>query len=186
MVEMITIRELLRDPTYKKYFMSVPKLPEHYTPDSLPWRLMIQKPGETQWRSKRFGTYREAFDAFKRLLPTIHNAAINCPPLHFMPPVKTVKLKGKTDGKGRPILKTIVWKPAIDAELEKHYWCPFCRRPTVFRMAIAPKRRSKSGHILVASEPSMRCMICGASENIVDLRHPERHQNWDVNRPKVY
>ena len=35
-VGMITVKELLADPQYKKFFTTVPKLPDHYTPDMLP------------------------------------------------------------------------------------------------------------------------------------------------------
>lgn len=188
-LELLTIRELLRDKQYKEYFLKVPKLPDFYTPDRLPWRLYVLKEGETKWRMKRFGTYTEAFTGFKTMLPKITNAAINCPSLSFMPPIRNVRLKGKyrvvQGGHKKQIIKTLVWKPAIDSDMEKHDWCPHCRRPTVFRWA-ATKARVYEGYTLPADEPAMRCMICGASERIVDLRNPLNAQKWDPNRPKIY
>lgn len=188
-IELLTIKELLRDPTYRKFFSKVPKLPEHYKPSNLPWKLIILKHDERVWRSKRFGTYQEAFAGLKKMLPTIDNAAINCPPLAFMPPIRTVRLKGKftTTSKGKqiPVVKSIIWTPQVPGDLEPHSWCGHCRRPSIFRFAtITP--RMKEGFYAPPGEPAVRCIICGASERILDLRHPENAQKWDPNRPVVY
>lgn len=185
-IDMITIQELLRDPQYRDYFKKVPKLPAHYTPENLPWKLIIMKKGENVWRTKRYGTYAEAFGGLKKVLPIIDNAAINCPALSFMPPLKTYRIKGKFIGNTkRPLLKTVVWQPRITADMEPHNWCPFCRRPTVFRMAVRAVSKKNSPFAPVMSEPQLRCSICGAGERIINLRHPELHQQWDSNRPKV-
>jgi len=184
--DLITIKELLRDPQFKKYFTTVPVLPDHYTEENRPWKLMILKPGENAWRSKRFGTYQEAFAGFKKLYPTILNAAINCPPLDFMPPVRTVRVKNKIDPKTkRPILKTLVWRPQITADMGEHNWCAHCRRPSIFKVAVFKSART-GDFVQPDPEPLMRCIICGASERIVNLRYPEKHQQWDATRPKVY
>lgn len=182
--ELITIRELLRDPVFKKYFLTTPELPAHYTPDKLPWKLYVLKEGEHIWRSKRFGTYRDAFDGFKKMLPTITNAAINNPALSFMPPVRNVKVKGKVDSKGKPIIRSLVWKPQLTDDMSPHNWCPYCRRPSIFKFML-PKA-VKGQFQLPMSEPKMRCIICGASDSVVDLRHPTNAQQWDANRPRIY
>lgn len=187
-VGLITIRELLRDPQFKKYFTTVPKLPDHYTPDALPWRLLIQKHGETNWRAKRFGTYKEAFDAFKLILPKAQDAAINCPGLNFMPPIRTVRLKGKfekVNGQMVPIMRTIVWKAPIEADMLPHHWCGYCRRPTVFGdKAIGV--RVLNGYRLPTTQIHYRCLLCGAPAHLMDIRHPELNQQWDPNRPTIY
>lgn len=187
-LELITIRELLRDPTFKKFFITPPVLPAHYTPELMPWKLYVHKVGETQWRAKRFGTYREAFEGMKKMLPTIDNAAINCPALDFMPPIRNVKIKGKTvmvRGKARPVIKSIVWRPQITDDMEAHHWCSHCRRPTIFRYS-TPKARVVQGFVVPSPEPALRCIICGSSDRIVDLRTPTNAQKWDDNRPKIY
>lgn len=187
-LELITLKELLRDPQYREYFKQVPELPEHYRPETLPWKLLVLKEGESAWRSKRYGTYRDAFDGLKKMLPVVTNAAINCPPLGFMPPIKNFKVKGKFVGNGthrKPLIVTKVWTPRIEADMEQHHWCPHCRRPSIFRFAIL-KRPAHNGYAAVSGEPVERCIICGASERIVDLRHPTNHQKWDTNRPKVH
>jgi hypothetical protein len=184
--EQITLRELLRDKQYKEFFTKTPQLPDHYTPEVKPWRLMILKRDERVWRSKRYGTYGEAFAGLKKVLPISDDAAINCPALSFMPPIKNFRLKGKFDKKGKPVLTSRVWKPAIEADMAPHNWCPHCRRPTVFKMAALAAKRSETGFILPPAEASLRCSICGASERVVDLRNPLTAQKWDPNRPKVY
>lgn len=184
-IEQITIRELLRDPQYRAYFTKKPLIPDHYTPEVKPWKLMVMKKGETIWRAKRFGTYKEAFQGFKILLPKLHDAAINCPGLDFMPPVRNVKVKGRTDAKGRPIVRTLVWKPQLAPDMGAHYWCGHCRRPAVFvNKAMSP--RMLNGLKLPASKVAFRCSICGASEEIMDIRRPETNQRWDTNRPRIF
>lgn len=173
-LQLITIKELLRDPQYRAFFTKVPELPAHYTAANRPWKLIVMKKGETTWRSKRVGTYEEAFAGFKKLLPIIDNAAINCPALGFAPPTRTVKLKGQVDAKGRPVIKTLAWKPAISDDMEHHDWCPHCRRPSIFHMATLANGRVSA----VDPVAAMRCIICGASERIVNLRNPEKTQQW--------
>lgn len=187
-LELITIRELLRDPRYKEYFLKPPLLPNFVTPEMKPWKLMVMKKDETKWRAKRFGTYREAFDGFKRMLPTIDNAAINCPAFSFMPPVRNVRVKGKTMKVGKktvPLVRSLVWKPQITSDMESHTWCSHCRRPSIFKM-ITYRPREVGGFNIPQVVPAMRCIICGASERIVDLRNPLNAQKWDSNRPKIY
>lgn len=185
---LVTIRELLRDPQFREYFTKPPKLPDIYTPERMPWKLYVLKKGETKWRAKRFGTYKDAFEGFKKMLPLIENASINCPTLGFMPPIRNVRVKGKyrvvQGGHKKQVIKTIVWglKGVQD---EEHHWCSHCRRPTIFRFATS-RIMVKDGFTIPADEPAMRCVICGASERIVDLRNPLNAQRWDVNRPKIY
>jgi len=184
LTEMITLDELLRDPSYREYFAKVPKLPEHYK-GTLPWKLYILKKDESTFRSKKFATYKEAFEGYKKMKPLIQNAAINCPALGFIPPVRTVKVKGKLDAKNKPILVTKVWKPRIEADMDQHYWCSHCRRPTVWRIASLNLNRKGSSYTLPLAEPTQRCVICGASERVVDLRDPLNAQQWDINRPFI-
>lgn len=186
---MLTIHDLLRDSVYKKFLCTVPVLPDIYGADRKPWRLMVQVKGERQWRSKRYGTYEEAFLALKKWLPRAADATINCPAIDWQPPTKLVKVKGKflTKGKGAKakkvqVTKLIVWRPQMPMdEFEEHYWCPFCRRPSVFRRMdshnLLPARKTGG----VGIDPTLqRCIICGASENIVNIRNPSAHQRWDT------
>ena len=189
LLELISIHELLRDRQYREYFLKVPQLPPHYTPSNMPWKLMVLKKGETHWRSKRFSTYQEAFGGLKVMPPSIRNGAINCPALDFMPPIKNYKVKGKFVGNGhlrRPLIVTKVWKPQLTDDMSEHSWCGYCRRPSIFRYATI-QRPSKGRFEFTHGEPEVRCIICGASARILNLRHPEHgSQRWDATRPKVY
>lgn len=187
-VGLMTIRELLADEEYKKYFMTIPHMPEHMA-SAQPWRLMVQLQGDSKWKSQRFATYREAYLKLKKLMPKVHNAAINSPGLGFMPPVRTVRVKGKVHDtgklKGQPVLRTLVWKPPVTADMAQHHWCAHCRRPTIF----ADKGMSTklmNGLRLPATRVAYRCGLCGTNAELMDIRKPERNQAWDVTRPKVY
>lgn len=185
-IGLITIRELLRDPHYKAYFTKVPKLPDHYTPEALPWRLLVMKQGEHVWRGKRYGTYQEAFAGLKKMMPTITNAAINCPPLGFMPPIRNVRVKNKIDQRTKqPMIKSLVWKPTLEMDMAKHEWCAHCRRPSIF-VDRGLGARMLNGYRMAATRTAYRCCICGSSAEIMDIRRPELNQNWDLNRPKLH
>lgn len=177
----ITIRELLKDAEYAKYFRQVPVLPDHYRSESKPWCLYVQLKGTKTWKKKRYGTYAEAYKGLKKILPLAYDAAINCPGLGFRPPIKTVKPKGATD---RSQLRSMIWRPALGDDHAPHHWCSYCRRPTVWKV-LAARLKTYSGSTLF-TEPRLRCTICSSSEVIVNLKHPEKEQGWDVNRPVLY
>ena len=181
----ITIRELLKDEEYKKYLLTKPTLPPHYE-GTKPWKLYVKLKGQPNWRAKRYATYKEMIVAFKKLLPKIEDAALNCPALNFRPPIKNVRLKGKYDivrNKKVPAFRSVVWRPKLDADHDQHHWCSYCRRPTVFKI-LAARLHTKNGVLL--SEPKMRCSICSSSEDIVNLKNPHKEQAWDPTRPDLY
>lgn len=183
---MITIHELLKDKHYKKFLCTAPKLPPLYTqPDSLPWRVIIMKKGEEHWRIKRYATYHEAFRALKAWLPHISDGTINCPALDFRPPTKSVLIRGQyimVGGRKVQKSRTVVWTAKLPfGENEDHHWCPYCRRPTVFRRM--------SRHVLLPAKKLggvpldntlFRCLMCGASENLVNMKDPAAHQKWEA------
>lgn len=183
---MITIHDLLKDPKYKEFFCQIPELPEHMTwnPESKPWRLYVKLKGEGHWRAKDYHTYKEAFLKLKRILPRVNDAAITSKAKPFDPPHRVVRVKGKfqmnkqnqfvldKQGNKKPITKLVFWKPQMSPdEFEEHHWCPYCRRPTVFKYflthhALTPRKLGGMG-----IDPSLkRCLICGSSERIVNLR----------------
>jgi len=189
MHNMITLEELLQDEDYKKFFLTVPKLPPHYR-GSQPWKLMILKEGETQWRTKKFNTYSEAFKALKKLRPTIADGLINSPGLDWQPPIKRYRVKGRTVKVGRkevPMIRLVTWKPMIAGDMPQHHWCPYCRRPTVFSyFSVHPAMTKQRSNLGANVDPTLlRCGICAASEQLVNLRNAANHQNWDTNRAKV-
>ena len=185
MSDMVTINELLENKQFKQFFLTAPKLPSHYTPETKPWRLLMLLTPQGKWQSRRFGTYNEAFKVFKAQRGEgLHNAAINCPGLAFRPPIRNVRTK-RLDAKGKPVIATMVYKYRESADVTPHDWCGYCRRPTIFLVSRrGPKRAGNM--ILPPTEVKNRCTLCGSSEEIMNLRFPEMNQRWDlVNRVKL-
>lgn len=169
----LTIHDLLEDPQYKAFFCKIPVLPESPSIKP-PWRLFIQLKGDKRWRIKDFDTYPEAFNFLKKKLKAgvVHDAAIHCRRFSYPPPVVMKRIRGKyvrgSDGKERPATKRADWKPKLPDDLERHDWCPWCRRPTVFKYYTRHHALQKIG---LPIDPSVaRCNICGASTRIATYR----------------
>lgn len=171
--QLITLPELLEDPIYKDYFLAVPK----FRGKKPKYRLYVQLKGQTQWRSRDYDKYSDAFNTLKKYLKAnkVHDAAICCKSRPSLPPQRTVRLKGKyridSQGKRVQVTARTAWKPKVDgADSDYHIWCGYCRRPTAFRYyskhhALMKVMRTM-GQPLV--NPSVRrCVICGSSEELV-------------------
>lgn len=171
---MLTIIDLLEDPIYKAYFCKVPKLPPTVSPNP-PWRLYVLKRGEKHWRRKDYQTYTDAFKVLKRMLKqkVVKDAAIHCKRMSFSPPVRMMKIRGKyivgSDGVRRQATKRVDWQPKMLGEIfDEPEWCPWCRRPTLFRFYT---RHHALNHLQMPIDPSvLRCEICGASTRITSYR----------------
>lgn len=172
---MITLPELLKDPHYKEFFLTVPKF--HTKAVKRPsYRLYVQLKGETKWRVKEFAKYSEAFTEVKRLLKAgrLHDGAICCkshPTPVFM---RNVRIKGqyRLDSKGKRVQMTrrVPWQPTLDV-LDPDYqrWCPHCRRPTAFKYF---SKHHALNYLNLDIDPELRrCVICGASERLIDGIH---------------
>lgn len=165
---MISLRELLQDPIYKKYFVTIPKLPDAaYKCSTPPWRVLYRD--TTGWKSRNATTYKEAFLILKE--SDFLDGAITCRRLQFSPPTRRVRLKGKyyllQDGTKQQVVRDIIWRPKLDSFESTHYWCPYCRRPTIFSYY----RKHHAMKTQVQLDPSvLRCSICGVSERIVTLK----------------
>lgn len=143
-VDQITLRELLRDPIYKKWFQTVPKLPAEvaHTP---PWRIYIQREQFGSWARLELQGYVKAYRWTAKHLKEYHDIVIVAKRCEFKPPV--VKTK---EG------KRVYWPVPAG-----HRWCTYCRRPTVFAYF--------SKHHLFSGKPgynggiawAKRCMVCG-------------------------
>jgi hypothetical protein len=179
-MSMLTIHDLLKDPVYREFITKRPELPGPYTAERKPFRLFVLLKKDHKWHTQRYGTYNEAFAALKRFLPHALDATINLPAIQTKGLHKVVRLKGqyfeRVDKKGKVTriqkTKEIPWKPVMPIdEFEEHHWCPYCRRPTVFRRMLRHHALPTKKIAGVPIDPAlMRCTICGASENIVDLR----------------
>lgn len=176
---MIPLSTLLEDPDYKEFFLKVPKLPAvvYSANQAPPWRLYVLLKGDKNWRRKDFPAYAPAFKHLKRLLKSgkVEDAAINCRRFTSPPPLQSIRVRGKyvvgSDGVRRQVVKRVEWKPRYTRDdFEDHTWCPYCRRPTVFRYYA---RHHAMADLGIAIDPSVqRCCICGASSRIANYRRP--------------
>lgn len=174
---MIQMSELVRDPVYKKYLQTKPKLPAIARSRRMmatpPWVVYVQREVAGPWGKREFWKYSEAFNFMKRALKLgVHDAAINCKRLGFDPPTRFVRIKGKyvlgSDGVKRQATKEVPWKPRLDGSDPDHEWCMYCRRPTEFKYYRKHKR------LTTIDTTVRRCCICGASERIALLPNKRR------------
>lgn len=184
---MLTIRDLLEDPVYREYHCRVPKTPAAARDPRISpqWRVFLQRSSDRRWLRKNFRSYAEAFRFLKTMLKEVypeghphagqfvyHDGAINNRRIQFEPPTRFVRIKGKfikgSDGVKRQATKVVPWNPdKLTAQAEEHYhpWCPYCRRPSVFRWFF------KHHSITVLDPTQLRCTICGASDRLTQNRN---------------
>lgn len=189
---MITLPELLKDPKYLEFFKTVPKtlvpLAGHK-----PWRLYIQKRADGPWSKKDFERYADAFRWLARCLKgegntPIHDAAIQSRGIAFAPPTRIAKVtkNGKpvyqVGSDGKRVQKTVIvrWRPRLDGMEEAHIWCPYCRRPTVFRWFRSHHALRASGMDGLVDPSDKRCTICGVREQFaVEVLPSARLPHYD-------
>lgn len=135
------LRTLLRNPTYKRYFLTPPRIVACQIIGQ-PWQVyakyVVAGPEgdpEIRWRGGRFRTYADAFAVAKRQLKAADDVAIVSRAVLYPPP---------------PGLR---WAPHMD-------WCGRCRRPTIY--AVRPRHHAlRAAPVLTTDEP-FRCYYCGA------------------------
>lgn len=174
---MIPMSELIKDPDYKRFLTTKPKLPpisrDKTKMSTPPWVVYVQRDIDGAWGKREFWKYSEAFIFFKRAMKLgVHDATINCRRIGFEPPSRFVRIKGKfiVDRKGvkRQATTLVYWKPAAHLEAFDHVWCKYCRRPTVFKFY---KKHKRLG---VVDSTTSRCCICGASARIALMPSDKR------------
>jgi|SRR5882672_12317322 len=167
---MITLKELLEDSTYKKFFLSKPELAV-IPRTSPPWRVYVQKRIDLGWACRDMWTYVDAFKLLKKYLPDVYDATIQSRGTAFKPPHKLVRVtkSGKpimirgSNGKLTQRTKIVFWTPHLPADETIHHWCPYCRRPVVIGWFSKHHTFSKAPF----DPTSRRCPICGASEMLM-------------------
>jgi len=168
---LLTLEDLLEDPKYKEFFCKVPKLlnPSQKTK---PWRVFIQLKKDRKWRKKDFYSYTSAFKFLRKLIQAgvVQDATIHCLRQSYSPPTRVVRVKGKfligSDGKRRQVTRIIKWEPQLDVNDPNDYtWCPYCRRPTVFKYYAKHHAIDLKG--LPIDQSVARCHICGVSTRML-------------------
>lgn len=165
----MTMSELLKDKTYKKFLTTQPAMPpgmrDPNRAKSPPWVVYVQRETGGPWGKKEFWKYTEAFKFMVKWLNNgAHDLAINNKRYGYEPPQRFARIKGKyvvgSDGIKRQATKAIPWKPTLEQGDAEHHWCKYCRRPVVFKFYSKHKR-------LGAVDQSVpRCCICGASARV--------------------
>ncbi|PYS90449.1 MAG: hypothetical protein DMF62_04620 [Acidobacteria bacterium] len=133
----ITLRKLLQDPLYKKWFA---KIPQETSVGTFPWRVwVLTKKGWTKPKHD-FKTYREAYNWIVPRINDYQDLVLYSKGHEFKPPI--IKYRGKR----------YYWPTPPG-----YNWCGYCRRPTAFSMF-------SHHHALthIADPMAFRCTICGA------------------------
>lgn len=174
----IPMSELVKDPVYKKFLLTKPRTPsitrDERRAKSPPWVVYVQRDSGGSWGKREFWTYAPAFRFFKAWLEKgAHDLALNNKRFPFDPPTRFARIRGKyvvgSDGVRRQATKKIPWQPKLAPGDPDHYWCRYCRRPTVFKYY---KKHRRLGFV----DPEVRrCCICGASERIAMTAKDRRH-----------
>ena len=168
----ITLRELLSDQEYRKFFLAVPKVPHSF--EHPRWWVYIQSSSGGPWMRGAFNRYGDAFRYLRANLRDIHDGAIHSRGFSFDPPTRYAKLMRHgqpikvmgSDGKVHHKTKLVVWKPKLYPEDEPHTWCIYCRRPVVLRWFT--KHHADREKLFDSS--LKRCPICGCSERLLVRR----------------
>lgn len=166
--EQITLRELLRDPVYKAWFLKKPKLKTA----SQRWRVWVKLPGKG-WAHRDFPTFNEAMKWFVPRFKQMEDAAVACLSVESKPPVvrtgfKTVVIK-KVNPRTAEVTRVKqkvpirqLWSNLPGRVPAEHRWCGYCRRPTVFGWY-------KHHHALplVFASYERRCRVCGVKQKFL-------------------
>jgi hypothetical protein len=141
-IRQVTLRELLEDPVYRKWFT---QRPARRRPES--WRVYVLEIEGGSWKKKDFGRWADAYDFLRQHYKEWYDAALCSRVWEWRPPVIRERV-GKRWRRNyhEPVVSMI-----------GHVWCPHCRRPTVFRQF---KRHHNVGKALTYKS---RCSICGIS-----------------------
>jgi len=150
---MMTLRELLQDPIYAKWFAKPPKETEFTG-----WRVYAQKKRDKRWRKKDFEFWADAYQFLTRRgrLDTWYNASLTCRNEEYRPPV--VRYQGKRQYYAKMLLT------------EGHLWCPYCRRPTMFGYFTKHHAFPEGGPTPMPH--FLRCGICGIREVSIKRYQP--------------
>lgn len=138
----ITLRELLKDSNYKKWFLTKPV---HHSEFGAPvdgkWRVWAQEEAGGRWSRKNVTTYAAGVRLISKLLKRgWHDMSLTSGVWQSRPPVVS------SGGKRRYL--AIVPRG--------HEWCGYCRRPTRF---IYFKQHHALPWAPLSKEP--RCTVCG-------------------------
>jgi hypothetical protein len=163
MADQLTLRQLLADPLYKKWFLKRPTVVPtgSQTP---PWFIYILEEGK--WRRAQIGSYKKALKWAAKNLQGFDDIVISSKRQAYRPPRYRRNVEGHFEYCPKKCrlqhTETVIW----ESYPYTHQWCPYCRRPTVFDVFArhhAFTGQWDNGRCL--EKP--RCTVCGASDSMV-------------------
>jgi hypothetical protein len=139
---MMTLREQLQDPIFKKWFSTPPRerVDAAMTP---PWYVYVQTKVDGPWARAEFKSWKKGYKWLKRHLKDYHDMSLTHKRQEFQPPVV------REGGKRRYHLP-----PAPG-----HIWCGYCRRMT--RFAYFGRHHAFGRRKGGVNSGDRRCSICG-------------------------
>lgn len=149
--DQVRIHDFLKDPVYRKWFAKKPALlpSDNFSP---PWWLYVQKKEEGPWSRAEVKDYATAYKWVAERLGRLNDFAITSKRRTYIPPVyRPVKANGKRAA------QKVYWANYP----QSHSWCPYCRRPTVFRYFEKHHADSEWRKRFLGPAQEKRCTICG-------------------------
>lgn len=148
--DQVRIHEFLRDPIYRKWFAKAPVLLPNQG-HGQPWWLYVQKKEEGPWSRAGVESYAKAYEWVGKHLSTIYDFAITSKRRTYLPPVYRPVLPN-----GKRAAQKVYWS---EYPLS-HNWCPYCRRPVVFRY-FERHHADTQYRTFLGPAQHRRCTICG-------------------------
>lgn len=144
------MRELLKDPLYRQYFLTAPRLPYKLASPN-PWRLWVDLGVEDDegyyipdFRKKDFPTFKEAF-------------------VYIKPRIKFIGDKLTDFAISSRIIGFVAPRSVRALYSDDYQWCIMCRRPTLFEPYDTHHALKNSLHRYFTDMPV--CMFCGSRED---------------------
>jgi hypothetical protein len=135
-----TLKELLADPVYRKYFLTQPNLPHAATLLDNPWFVFAQQ-YDGKWLGRPLSNYARCITMMK----TLYSARDD---------IRDVSIVSRRVMFGPP--DNFSWHARTDWQADG--WCSRCRRPTLFRKDAGLHALRQSPVI----QPGVRrCYFCG-------------------------
>jgi hypothetical protein len=161
--DQVQIRELLKDPEYRKWFSTDPKMSPRAK-----WRVYAQPVIDGPWKRADFTSWKKAYRFFAKNFKSWHDAALVCRNFPSDPPSVRVKVRIKsTDRRGEPVFGVVMkskWLPGVLTK-QWHTWCPHCRRPTLF--GYFAKHHAFTERGIYPLRYKLRCSICGVALDVI-------------------
>jgi len=145
--QQVSLKQLLRDPIYRKWFSTQPL---GGFPAYTKFRVYAQVKDDGPWAKKDFNDFKDAYNFVAKYLKKWNDAALVAKNYESRPPV--VRKQGRRQ----------YYAPVMT--LPGHHWCTYCRRPTVFSYYTQHHAFPQGFQILAYKR---RCGVCGIADDAI-------------------